>query len=518
MSAISLKSITGITSITTPAGVDNQFTLHTNDTTQRLKVTESGVEITGVTTTSGDLFVNGNVVLPSSGKSLKIWTGGTQGLIMTHGGQFGELDNLTGMMRIKASQIKLSNRFGNLDMLTCNSFGSVDLFHNNILRFTTTGYGVSTTGLEVVGVSTFKDKVKIGTGGIPAGKLHIDDIGSTGGGGDIVAELDSGSPMFTYRNGTHSWFHAGKHPTDDAFVVTTGGTTTTSEKLRIASDGKIGINTSTANSRLHILASNESGILLEDSGVANNAPYLEIIAKRTDGNVHQSFSGQIFLSRNRTEQKISSGLKLGTILFGGNHTNASKSNILYAASIAGMSSGDFNSASDMKTDLVFFTGATGRSPTTANVSSGEERLRISSEGYVTTPTNVMFSANGGPSDLTDAVIIFGNSVFQRGGTNYSTSTGIFTAPVDGIYHFMCNPYRYTLSADSYIHLQTSTDNGSTWNNQIEIRGFTNGANGWLSLPLSNLIDLNSGNQVRIYATNRIHCNGVFSRFSGMLVG
>ena len=52
MSAISLKSITGITSITTPAGVDNQLTLHTNDTTQRVKVTESGVEIAGITTIS----------------------------------------------------------------------------------------------------------------------------------------------------------------------------------------------------------------------------------------------------------------------------------------------------------------------------------------------------------------------------------------------------------------------------------------------------------------------------------
>ena len=31
MSAISLKSITGITSITTPAGVDDQLTLHTNN-------------------------------------------------------------------------------------------------------------------------------------------------------------------------------------------------------------------------------------------------------------------------------------------------------------------------------------------------------------------------------------------------------------------------------------------------------------------------------------------------------
>ena len=42
MSAISLKSITGITSITTPAGVDNQLTLHTNNTTERLKIDEEG--------------------------------------------------------------------------------------------------------------------------------------------------------------------------------------------------------------------------------------------------------------------------------------------------------------------------------------------------------------------------------------------------------------------------------------------------------------------------------------------
>ena len=42
MSAISLKSITGITSITTPAGIDNQLTLHTNNTTERLRITSDG--------------------------------------------------------------------------------------------------------------------------------------------------------------------------------------------------------------------------------------------------------------------------------------------------------------------------------------------------------------------------------------------------------------------------------------------------------------------------------------------
>ena len=50
MSQISLKSISGITSITTPAGVDNQLTVHTNDTTEVMKVTSSGLNVTGVVT------------------------------------------------------------------------------------------------------------------------------------------------------------------------------------------------------------------------------------------------------------------------------------------------------------------------------------------------------------------------------------------------------------------------------------------------------------------------------------
>ena len=171
------------------------------------------------------------------------------------------------------------------------------------------------------------------------------------------------------------------------------------EKARITSAGKVGISTASADARLHVLAGNEKGILIEDNSVSNNSPYLEIMAKRTDDNVHQSFSAQVFLSRNRTEQKISSGLKLGTILFGGNHTNGSKSNIAYPASIAGMSSGDFNSVTDMPTDLVFFTGSTGRTPSTANVSSGTEKLRIDKDGHVLIPNDNAHLRIGAGGDL-----------------------------------------------------------------------------------------------------------------------
>ena len=68
MSQSSLKSISGITSITTPAGVESQLTVHTNDTTEKLKVTQSGIDVTGVVTATsadinGDLDVDGHTNL-----------------------------------------------------------------------------------------------------------------------------------------------------------------------------------------------------------------------------------------------------------------------------------------------------------------------------------------------------------------------------------------------------------------------------------------------------------------------
>ena len=51
MSQINIKSISGITSITTPAGVDNRFSLYNFDSTERFVLDHSGnLNISGVTT------------------------------------------------------------------------------------------------------------------------------------------------------------------------------------------------------------------------------------------------------------------------------------------------------------------------------------------------------------------------------------------------------------------------------------------------------------------------------------
>ena len=63
MALINQNNIIGITSITSP-GSSNVLTVHTNDTTERLRVTTSGLSFSGTNAsldTSGNLTVGGNV-------------------------------------------------------------------------------------------------------------------------------------------------------------------------------------------------------------------------------------------------------------------------------------------------------------------------------------------------------------------------------------------------------------------------------------------------------------------------
>jgi hypothetical protein len=159
--------------------------------------------------------------------------------------------------------------------------------------------------------------------------------------------------------------------------------TTNTERLRITSAGLVGIGTSAPTARLHLSGTNTAGgIKIVDSSAALAAPGIEVIGKRSDSNGSSAFAGKLLLSKNRTDAAINSVNFLGSVAFGGNHTDGTEANILYSASIAGISDGAFNSATDMPTALVFNTGATGRAPDTVGVTTGTERLRITSAGNV----------------------------------------------------------------------------------------------------------------------------------------
>ena len=169
---------------------------------------------------------------------------------------------------------------------------------------------------------------------------------------------------------------------------TQGGTRITfdvdgGEIARFNSSGKLGIGTTTIPAKLTVSAASATGgILLQDSNTSSAAPTVQVIGQRSDGNASQSFSGGLALAQNQTDQKGSDNKKLGTVYFGINHTDGTAANIAYSASISAELSGDANSATDMPTDLCFYTGSTGRDLGTANQTYGDEALRIAASGNV----------------------------------------------------------------------------------------------------------------------------------------
>ena len=152
----------------------------------------------------------------------------------------------------------------------------------------------------------------------------------------------------------------------------------------VDANGNVGVGTTTPAAKLHVSGSTKTGgILVEDSSTSFAAPAIEVIGKRNDANAFPAFAGKLLLARQNTVAAISSNMTLGAVAFGGNHTDGTLANILYPASIVGLSTGAFSSATAMPTSLLFQTGSTGVAPDTLAVTIGTERMRVSDTGVIT---------------------------------------------------------------------------------------------------------------------------------------
>ena len=227
---------------------------------------------------------------------------------------------------------------------------------------------------------TSTSRLGIGTSG-PQYKLHQHEL-SSGANYHHFTNTTTGST-------TSDGFIVGINSSEEGVVQVRENTdlrfgTNDIERLRIDNNGKVGIGTATPSATLHVAATGQSnGIRLIDSSVSGGAPNLEIISKRSDTNSNTAFAANIFLARHGTSNKCTNANILGSVNFGGNHTDGSIDNISYAASIRGVASNSFDSKSDMPTDLVFCTGTSGtnRDGELAGQSNpGLERVRINSSG------------------------------------------------------------------------------------------------------------------------------------------
>ena len=240
MSAISLKSITGITSITTPAGVDNVFTVHTNDTTERFRIDQTGNQnIVGIVTVTKDLDVDGhtnldnvsiagvstfsddvtlqtansnNILLDKSDNSLKFGNstyakfGGAGELMIYHDGTYSVIkDNNSSPFNFEATgtitfaKAGLSETYAKMI-----PDGAVELYYDNDLHFATTSQGCKTNGdLSIQGDNGAEQALF----DVSDGSLKfVDNIKAKFGSNQELSIHSSGSDSFFENSVGHTYF------------------------------------------------------------------------------------------------------------------------------------------------------------------------------------------------------------------------------------------------------------------------------------------------------------------------
>ena len=323
----------------------------------KLATTSAGIAVTGTSALGGDTTVTGTLAVsrPSSGYGA-----------VEVGGSSGGLIDLKAPFSDDYDARIIYNNDVDLQIITLAADEPILLRQGNSTRLSTTTTGIDVTGnldvssaastvLNVEATGANDSRVRITAGNANTSYIEFAD----------PDDVDTGEIRYTHATNVMQFRTAG-----NVLAMT------------IDSSQNVGIGTTVPSEKLTVSAGAGDGIFLEDSSGSGSSPFIKARGKRSDGNGSQSFGGKLLLDGHRTDVAVASGKSLGTVAFGGNHTNGTAANILYSASISGVSEGTFSNATTMPTALVFYTGSTGRADNTANVTSGDEAMRIDSNGNV----------------------------------------------------------------------------------------------------------------------------------------
>ena len=148
-----------------------------------------------------------------------------------------------------------------------------------------------------------------------------------------------------------------------------------------------------------------------------------------------------------------------------------------------------------------------------------ERVRISPEGILTKSKHPSFyvrRSTGGDGRSAATPITEWSSTYSNGahnnGSHFNTSTGLFTAPVNGFYHFSaCGGYKQTnVGFNQKFRLNTTIISEGT--------RFVNALNSHSTATISATIYMDAGNTLGLVIEYTHHVNTTYNYFSGHLVG
>ena len=291
MSAIHTKSLTGITSITTPSGIDNVFTVHSNDTTERFRIDQTGNQsIAGILTVSQDLDVDGHTELDNVNISGIV-------TVSSDGINAGILDLKTGNnLRLRFSSGGTAQFRGDTDPIASFDRGSANSTNvkwgylgadRGIISSISNEFRITASGtIPMTFHSNGNERLRIDSSGnvlLNGGSLRIDGTGefavyesdtSLGFNNSAQISLDFSSNVARVRS------TASGSGTNRPLALCIGST----ERLRIASNGDFGFNDTspTANA-----SGNDTVLSIKGKGSSYSG---KIDFKDSSGNIDNSIA------------------------------------------------------------------------------------------------------------------------------------------------------------------------------------------------------------------------------------
>ena len=205
------------------------------------------------------------------------------------------------------------------------------------------------------------------------------------------------------------------------------------------------------------------------------------------------------------------------LTFNGNALEVNNTSSNTAAHFKGSAGAGFIQITDSDDSSTAFIGVDGGSlKVQTSGGSYSDKLRISSEGYITKPNHPSFSAHTTSTSSANTDIVFGAAVTAIG-SHYSTSNGRFTAPVAGNYFFSFHgmgPHANSSNARCHFRINGAAHGGGQHYGGVSYAGQTTN---YTHVSMSTILPLSVNDYVTVY-WEYMQLHSEHNKFNGFLIG